>query len=345
MSEPALEIANLLPVTLRHVMQDAARRGLDTAALCEGLGFSASDLESDGFRVSAAQSAHVIRRVLALVSRPGLGLELGASLNLVSWGAVGLGYMACGTSRELLDFAVEFQHAAGRLPMLRGEEIGQSFCLVGQARCQDREVAAFLVDKTFAALAHICRQVVGPHFNPRQVDLVMERPLHSAIYEGVFRCPVHFGRSENRLYFPSKPYAVRTADALVLRRVKCWLSPAGTGQEAASELEAAVMQAIRRNLGQPLPLGDVAASLHISERTLRRRLAGLGHSYAALLTAERRTRALSLITHSSRGMQEIALECGFADVRTLQRAVKRWTGHSPTGFRKRSRGAPLLGAD
>jgi AraC-like DNA-binding protein len=333
-------IASIVPVTLRHVLREAARQGLDTADLCQGLGFSAPDLESEGFGVSSAQCVWVIRRVLHQLQRPTLGLQLGAAVNVVSWGPVSLGYMASATSRELLDFAIVFQHAAGRLPTLRGETLNESFRLIAQAHFHDRDVAAFLVDETFAALVQICRQVVGPHFNPQQVDLVIERPVHGAVYEDVFRCPVRFGRAENRVYFPAEPYAVRTADRLALQQVARWLTPEGEARPEPSELESAVIQAIRRDLAHPMPLSDIAASLNISERTLRRRLVGLGYSYAALLNEERKSRALSLITHSTRTIHEIALECGFADGRTLQRAIKRWTGYSPTGFRQQSRPGP-----
>lgn len=333
-------IATILPVTLRHVLREAAHQGLDTAALCKGLGFSAPDLESEDFCVSSTQCVWVIRRVLHQLQRPTLGLDLGMGVNVVSWGPVSLGFMASASSRELLDFAIAFQHAAGRLPTLRGEKLNESFRLIAQAHFHDRDVAAFLVDETFAALVQICRQVVGPHFNPQQVDLVIERPVHGAVYEDVFRCPVRFGRAENRVYFPPEPYAVRTADPLALKQVTRWLMPGGEARTEPSELETAVIQAIRRDLAHPLPLSEIAASLNTSERTLRRRLVGLGYSYAALLNEERKSRALSLITHSSRTMHAIALECGFADVRTLQRAIKRWTGYSPTGFRKRSRLEP-----
>jgi AraC-like DNA-binding protein len=185
-------------------------------------------------------------------------------------------------------------------------------------------------------LAQLGRQVVGPHFNPSRVDLVMDRPSYGAAYESVFRCPVRFGSSENRIYFPIEPYAVRTADAVVLRQVKRDLARAGI-PEPVPAMQVCVMQAIRRDLAHPPPLSVIATSLHISERTLRRRLADAGSSYAILLGAERKARAVSLVSHTSRTVQQIALECGFSDGRTLQRAFKRWTGQSPMAFRGQSR--------
>ncbi|WP_144640585.1 AraC family transcriptional regulator [Bordetella genomosp. 13] len=327
--------ADVMPVTLRQVLSEAMRHGVAPEALCDGLGFVPQDLDAEDFLVSEPQCAAFIRRAMRLLQRPTLGLELGVRVNLVSWGPVGLGFMASGSSRELLEFAITFQRAAGRLPRLSGETLKNSYCLGARAQNHGRDVATFLVDETFAALGQICRQVVGSHFNPRQIDLVMDRPPYGAVYEEVFRCSVRFGQAENRMYFPLEPYAIRSADARVLRQVVKWLAPRDEpAREAGSALEATVTQAIRRNLADPPPLRDVAALLHTSERTLRRRLTQAGRSYAELLAEERRGRALSLISHTLRPMREIALECGFTDVRTLQRAVKRWTGLSPTALRR-----------
>ncbi|ARP96514.1 AraC family transcriptional regulator [Bordetella genomosp. 13] len=327
--------ADVVPVTLRQVLSEVARQGGAPEALCEGVGFMPADLESEDFMVSEPQCAQIIRRALRMLQRPTLGLELGVRVNLVSWGPIGLGFMASGTSRELLDLAVSFQRAAGRVPVLRAEEMKHSYCLVARAHRHGREVATFLIDETFAAMGQICRQVVGNHFNPRQIDLVTDRPSYGAVYEEVFRCSVRFGQAENRMYFPLEPYAVRTADARVLRQVVKWLAPAGEQWQGPSTvLETTVLQTIRRDLANPPRLGEVASLLHTSERTLRRRLADAGHSYAALVDQERKARALQLIEHSSRAMRDIARECGFTDVRTLQRAIKRWTGLSPTALRR-----------
>ncbi|ARP83524.1 hypothetical protein CAL12_23760 [Bordetella genomosp. 8] len=333
-------VPTIRPVTLRQLLSEVARRGRDPRPLCDGLGFGPDDLEQDGFFVSGRQATQLIRRALPVLGDPALGLEMGAGVNIVSWGLVTLGLMACASSRQLLDFAIEHQHHAGCLPSLHGEETGQAFRLVARAPVADRDVAIFLVDKALASLTQLGRQVVGTHFNPNRVDLVRERPSYGAVYERVFRCPVRFGSAENRIYFPVEPYAVRSADAVVLRQVRHELARAAT-PSGVCVMQACVVQAIRRDLAAPPPLNAIAASLHISERTLRRRLAERGSSYAELLCQERRARALALVAHSTRSVQQIALECGFSDARTLQRAFKRWTGYSPMAFRDQARLRPL----
>ncbi|WP_454691934.1 AraC family transcriptional regulator [Achromobacter aloeverae] len=336
---PGTESAEIPPVTLRQLAAEALRGGHDPALLCEGAGFQPEDLFDPDYRVSDHQYAHVVRRGLRLLGRPALGLELGAAVNPVSWGLVALGFMSCGHSRELLDFAVEHQHDHGRLLFMHGEELPQAWCLGAHAHFGDREIGGFVVDHFFAAFVQVCRQVVGDLFNPRMVELASERPPYGAAYENVFRCPVRFGAAQNRLHFPREPYAVRSADPVVLAQVRRDLAARENREgrrPVPSALHAMVAQAIRRDLAYPLSLGAIAASLHTSERTLRRRLEEQGLTYARLLEEERRARALTLLAQSSRSVQQIAAECGYTNARTLQRAVQRWTGHSPTGLRRLS---------
>jgi transcriptional regulator GlxA family with amidase domain len=56
-------------------------------------------------------------------------------------------------------------------------------------------------------------------------------------------------------------------------------------------------------------------------------------SFEALVENVRKTRALSLLTHSGVAVERIAIETGYSDVRNFRRAFKRWTGVSPSEYR------------
>lgn len=315
--------------------REAIARAIDLDSSFRGLGFAAADLDNEDFRLAPDACTEAVRRALDVFRRPALGLELGSRATLSSWGLAGMSFVLARSSTELFDLVVETQHAAGRLVGLRGEQHGPHHCLIAEPHGEDREVGGFLLDETFASLVHICRQIVGPHFNPRRVEFMGDRPRHGMLYEDVFRCPVQFRRPQNRLVFPGEPYAVPTGDPLLLRQVRQWLGALlPQGGLVQSQLEAALLATIRRNLADAPSLASVAESMHFTERTLRRRLASLGLAYADMVDRERQSRAMTLLSHSSCSMREIAAECGFAAERTLARAVKRWTGRSLGSLRK-----------
>jgi len=327
------DIADAEPVIVRRIVSEFVRRGMAPESLLRGLGFSCDDLESVELRISYAQVRTVIRRALPLLGDPQLGLHLGASVNLVSWGFCFLGLMASAKSRAVLEFAVDFLPSTGRFLRLHGLENALEFSVVADARFDDSDVYAFLVDATFASLMQVCRKVVDPSFGPLTVDFMAPQPNALATYEDVFRCPLRFARPSNRMNFSLRSLPVATADSLVAKRSHDFMVLQQSGAAAVSSLEAAIIRSVRDDPRASPPLRNVAASLQMSERTFRRRLAEEGLAFSAVADRERMRRTLQLLRSGSLPLSAVATMTGFADARSLRRATTRWSGQTPTRIR------------
>jgi AraC-like DNA-binding protein len=83
-------------------------------------------------------------------------------------------------------------------------------------------------------------------------------------------------------------------------------------------------------------LPELAKSLHVSARTLRRRLAERGTSYRELLDEVRRGLALQRVAGSAASFDEIASGLGFNDVSAFYRAFRRWAETTPAAYRARN---------
>jgi len=81
-----------------------------------------------------------------------------------------------------------------------------------------------------------------------------------------------------------------------------------------------------------LSLEDVAGRLGIGRRTLQRTLQDNGTSFSALVDDVRRARALALL-RSGAAVAEVAWLVGYSEPSPFVRAVKRWTGGSPSALR------------
>ena len=84
---------------------------------------------------------------------------------------------------------------------------------------------------------------------------------------------------------------------------------------------------IARTLPEAPSFADQARRRSASERTLRRRLADCGTTYEAVVDGVRRERVEHLLGRSDLTLREIARQVGFADERTLGRAVTSGTTH------------------
>jgi AraC-like DNA-binding protein len=82
-----------------------------------------------------------------------------------------------------------------------------------------------------------------------------------------------------------------------------------------------------------LTIDAVAARLHMTSRTLMRRLKDEGTCFQQIKDIVRRDRAVMLLTQRATPINLIAESVGFADPAAFTRAFRAWTGETPRQFR------------
>ena len=325
--------ADLAPVFIRLMVARAAARGIAPLRLLRGLGLVQADLDTPRLLVSYHQFREVACRFWQLPPSMREGIEWGGMLSLVALGKVGLGMMASSNSHDMFRFLIEFQRAAGSALEIRSEASGQHFRVEVLPRFDDPDMEPFLIVCTLTALSNFARQILGNDFQPLGVELALPRPEDGAEYEAFFGAHVAFDAPANRLVFPPQPCAILTAEPSVLARMRELLREV-SGTRAWRDLGAAVAQIIRRSPTAAPPLGQVAAALNLSERSLRRKLSEEGIGYRTLVAEEQRRRTLALVRGSDVSMEDVAAQAGYSSARSLRRAVHRWTGGGPSAVRK-----------
>jgi len=82
-------------------------------------------------------------------------------------------------------------------------------------------------------------------------------------------------------------------------------------------------------VGQCPTVQDLARELHLSTRTLQRRLTEQGFTFQHLLDEARRELARHYLLHSSRELNETAYLLGYEDANSFFRAFHHWEGTTP----------------
>lgn len=330
------QTTHVAPVYVRPLLEEAERAGVDPQSLCRGLGLTPEDLELPGFMISHLEACTVVRRALAAIGNPNLGLELGMRSNIVNRGALGLGILASATMREATQLALRFPASAGFLLEVQEQDTELGHALVASPMFGNHDIAPFLVDNLFASIVKVRRTVSHTDYAPRLVELVRSKPSYAADYENVLRCEVRFGCERNRLI--SAPdwldLPLPTADARSFRLACQLLEREQATTSGMSSIGLTVERAIRRALPRPPAPAQIAATLNMSERSLRRRLADVGLGYQSLLDDARKSRALELIVNGRMPLTQVATASGFSDLRTFRRAFKRWTGRTPSEMKQ-----------
>jgi AraC-like DNA-binding protein len=335
-ADPRYSVASVNPLTLRYLAILARERGYDVARLCRGLGFTPEDLDRPDFRISYRQGSLMIRRARQQIPDADLALAVGTRQTLVSWGLVGFGMMTCATLGEATELGLSFQKGVGSLVDIRMDVEGDAVAIIVDPMFFDTDIQTFLIEEAFASMVSIVRQMVGPHFAPSGIEVVYQRPAHAALYDTLFRCPIRFGCSRNRLITDLGwiAFPLPTHDSLVAKSILPLIEANFARELGQADIGATIERTIRDNMHDLPTLARIASTLNLSERTLRRKLTDSGLTYQGILDSVRKARALELLAHSTFSVAQVATEIGFTDVRNFRRAFKRWTGAAPTELRR-----------
>jgi HD-like signal output (HDOD) protein len=82
---------------------------------------------------------------------------------------------------------------------------------------------------------------------------------------------------------------------------------------------------------------EAAQHFHLSESSLKRRLAEHGTSFSDLLQGYRRDRALELLTGTDDKLESVALVLGFSERASFERAFRTWFDTTPSRYREQIR--------
>ena len=178
----------------------------------------------------------------------------------------------------------------------------------------------------------VVRVFAGPKWRPHGVATALPRGEPRAELELILGTNVEHG----------DPMPSLTFDATLLQ---CGHSSAGrkergmTGEDEPelpkqNDEVATIAAVIDLALHEEYPRVEwVAGKLGMTRRSLQRRLASHGTSFAELTERTLLRRAQALLRDEDIAVTDIALELGYRDPAHFTRAVRRWTGMAPTAFR------------
>ena len=182
------------------------------------------------------------------------------------------------------------------------------------------------------------RQATGVEWRPEHVVFQHERAVDDGEARRLFGCAVEFGAMQGEMRVaPSVlelPHTRKDPGLLEL-----------LGRQAESQLAALppegtlltrVSSSIAQRIARQIPsLDDTATAVRLPTRTLQRALAAEGTSHSTLVDEVRRSLALKYIRDAGVTVGEIAYLLHFTDATAFHRAFRRWTGETPTQYRKR----------
>lgn len=330
--DPRVLTADIPPNVLVHLTELATRNGIATDAWFAGLGITCQQINDPSIRISYRQARIVIYRALRTMRDPALGLIIGRSQTVGSFGLLGLAMMTSRSFGEAMTVGIDNHKVSGSLLDVDLAAIDEHTVAVqAWPRFGEVELLPFLCEELFSSCLAMSRELVGPALVPLRVELTYSAPAYLNEYSATFQCEVRFGAQHNRILVGThwlahplpgyNPLTSKQALALCHQQLR--------GNSGADEIVGSVERLLRNRLREHPRLTEVARTLHLSERSLRRKLADSGRIFREIHDRVRAERALELLHAGQLSVAEIGMELGFSDPREFRRAFKRWTGMPP----------------
>jgi AraC-like DNA-binding protein len=323
---------------------------INTAPLLHRAGLSEQDLAATSHshsllhhRVSAVGQARFLDYAAEAIDDSAFGLHLAEQADPRDAGIffyVASGARDLGEALALFERYFRIVNEAVRLKLTRtGQGLAAEVEFVGLPRHVVRQNVEFGISVILKAL----REIAGRTVRPTRAAFVHARNSDLRDFERFYGCSVEFGRaasegaSSDLLEFSNDALAIPliTADAKLLEALQPFCDMAAKDRQTPTGTQR---EAVESEVERLLPHGKAAArtvakALAVSVRTLSRKLADEGTSYAEVVDQLRRSLALQYLKDPGMSLSQIAWLLGYEGSTSFNHAFRRLTGQSPSAAR------------
>src|SRR5258708_9982506 len=283
------------------------------------------------------------RAVGEVSTNPAIGLQLGTETRTERFHPIGLAAL----SSENFGAAIEQMGCYKQLTCAeetlqeKDDQNGQKKVWSTQFRwlLADEVEPPVLIECCFAWVLSLARHGTGTRLSPLRVEFVQHR-AHVKTIERHFGCLVVCGGPRNAIVFRAadaeRPFVTRNAELLAM------LAPQFEKELKQENEDENFVERVRVGIQQQLTgrrptIEDIADALHISSRTLQRRLQDEGSSFQRVLEEARHQLARHYLNNSVLELNEAAYLLGYEDSNSFVRAFRTWEGVPPARWRETQR--------
>ncbi|MEL6767962.1 MAG: AraC family transcriptional regulator ligand-binding domain-containing protein [Pseudomonadota bacterium] len=268
-----------------------------------------------------------------------LGVEASRAASLGALGGMMHGMQYAATLRDAMEFLIRNRAVlANRLEIALIETADEA--RLEAHHPADRIDDGYVSEVGAGLLVRLFREVLGLRVPPIRVELLSEPLGPEKAYRDFFRCPVQFGADRAALVYSREVVAhpVRTADPTLFAFVERHFEFA-LARIAASD-DPPELALLRQAIAAAAAAGDyradnVARRAGLTLRTAQRRAAVYNRSLQTMIEEARLANAQAFLKDETMTVAQAAGLLGFSDERAFRRAYKRWTGITPSAYRRR----------
>ncbi|HEX7602063.1 MAG TPA: AraC family transcriptional regulator [Polyangiaceae bacterium] len=321
---------------LRPACVALAAMGRDHTEILRKAGIEPEAVGDPDARVPVSAAFRVFELAVAATENEAFGLRAAEAIPLGSLEVVDLAARSAATARAGITQLARyyaFIDDGAELDITSTRET----VTIARKNVRNEEAPLAAVELLFGAIVLRGRQLTGSAPPVRAVRFRQPAPKDPAPHDAFFGVPVTFGWPRNELELEASwlDRPILGADPAVSSLVERFLRSLTASLPKSDDVVDRARRAIAEDLssGEP-PLEAVARRLAMSTRTLQRRLRDGGRSYAEVVEEVRRELALAQLAERRLSIAEVGYMLGFSEPSAFHRAFRRWTGLTPSEYRK-----------
>ena len=189
----------------------------------------------------------------------------------------------------------------------------------------------------FSIFTQRMRQLTQDSWSPQEIHFPFSSPDNAAPHQQFFTTTIHYDAPVAEFIVSQEDWDTKleNSDQQLLKvmddHARMIMSQRPIPEDFVGEVRR---QIVRELHGGEANKENIAEQLHMSPRTLQRRLDNNGIAYADLLDEVRQELAKTKLQNSDLSLAEIGFLLGFSEQSSFNRAFKRWTGKTPREYRK-----------
>lgn len=311
--------------------------GLTAETGLRGTGLTLAQLEDPAAQISTRQEFAVVSNVVTALGDPvGLGVQAGMRFQLPLYGAFAFALISSATVGSAVDTVLHSMALTYAFTDVTVEARGDDTCFVFTAQGIPELLRRFVIERDIAGARRLqCEILTDPV--PLAVEFAFPAPPVKDIaqYDNAFGVRPTFSASETAIVAAGSllnlpmPEANARIQALAAAQCSELLEQRKPRQPTGRQ----VRDELVRTLGTAPDARAAARTLHISDRTLRERLAAEGTSFRAVVE-EVRERFAEEFLAAGMPVSEVATRLGYREVSSFSQAFRRWKGIGPRDYRR-----------
>ncbi|MGI9296026.1 MAG: AraC family transcriptional regulator ligand-binding domain-containing protein, partial [Pseudomonadales bacterium] len=251
----------------------------------QGTGLVWDNLQSGKQTVHKRQMDQLIVNAIRLAREPDLGLQFGKRLNTNTHGILGYALMSAATMREVVNVWLKYYKLNFADLDLIYRVVGDTLLLAVDIKSERNDIRLFMVEAVFASMYTTAVFLLNEHLRDAEIWFDYPEPAHAAKYFDTFPIRISFAKEQCQWRTPvtlldAKLASANTAAARIYRQ-QCdeMLRTMKQRQGTARSVQKLMLE----HSGNFPRINDAAQQLHMSERTLRRKLAAENTSFQEVL--------------------------------------------------------------